>query len=108
MKTYKERLRKLYGFPGAIPLVEERVANHTWENSIRTTGVVNACEWMGHAPDSVFTMDTINYLMFLSGMSALLTDEEVVEAISLSGEPYCQACGTDWEEHHKTCSGMVE
>lgn len=108
MKTYKERLRKLYGFPGAISPVEEMVLNDKFENSIREIGVVNACEWMGHAPDSGFTTDTINYLMSLSGMSALLTDEEVAEAISLSGETFCQACGTDWEEHHKTCSGRVE
>jgi hypothetical protein len=37
-----------------------------------------------------------------------LTPEEVVECISLSGEPCCQACGREWKDHHQRCEGSAE
>lgn len=33
-----------------------------FEQAIREVGVVSACEWFGHAPDSEFTLDTIKVL----------------------------------------------
>lgn len=57
-----------HGGPGEIPPVDERVPNDAFENAIRAFGVVTACEWFGHAPDSQFTADTIRELRFRSGV----------------------------------------
>jgi hypothetical protein len=43
-------------------LVEERTPVDRFENAIRELGVVAACEWFGHAPDSEFTKDTARVL----------------------------------------------
>ena len=51
------------GGPGQIPPTKENVFADIWENTIRRYGVVNACEWFGHAPDSDFTRDTIHVPM---------------------------------------------
>lgn len=50
------------GGPGAIPSVREEVPIDAFENAIRAIGVVSACEWFGHAPDSEFTAETIRTL----------------------------------------------
>jgi hypothetical protein len=50
------------GDAGAIPLVEENTTGNIFENAIRRYGVVAACEWFGHSPDSDFTADTIKTL----------------------------------------------
>lgn len=52
-----------HGGPGEIPRVREVVPMDTFENAIRAVGVVNACEWFGHAMDSEFTRDTIALLI---------------------------------------------
>ncbi|CAJ3096980.1 Uncharacterised protein [Burkholderia pseudomallei] len=51
------------GGPGEIPLVPENTTGDTFENAIRTIGVVAACEWFGYAPDSQFTRITIATLI---------------------------------------------
>lgn len=56
-----------HGGPGEIPPVDERVPADAFENTIRAFGVVNACEWFGHAPDSEFTASTIRILHARSG-----------------------------------------
>lgn len=50
------------GGPDDLPQVEAKCPNDDWENSIRKYGVVNACEWFGHAADSDFTAETIRIL----------------------------------------------
>lgn len=50
------------GSPGEIYPVSVSVPADAWENAIRSYGVVNACEWFGHAPDSDFTTETIRIL----------------------------------------------
>lgn len=50
------------GGPGAISPVPVQVPADAWENTIRAYGVVNACEWFGHAFDSEFTAETIRIL----------------------------------------------
>lgn len=50
------------GSPGEIPPVPVRVPNDEWENTIRSYGVVSACEWFGYAYDSEFTAETISIL----------------------------------------------
>ena len=45
-----------------VTLVPERVPMDRFENAIRTVGVVAACEWFGHRPDSEFTKETIRVL----------------------------------------------
>jgi hypothetical protein len=50
------------GGPGDIPEVVEIVPADAFENVIRRYGVVNACEWFGHAPDSEFTAQAILWL----------------------------------------------
>lgn len=57
-----------HGGPGEIPPVDERVPGDAFENAIRACGVVAACEWFGHAPDSQFTADTIRELRIRSGI----------------------------------------
>ena len=42
--------------------VEENCPMDEFENAIRRIGVVAACEWFGHAPDSDFTAETIRAL----------------------------------------------
>lgn len=42
--------------------VVERVPMDRFENAIREVGIVAACEWFGHAPNSEFTKDTIRLL----------------------------------------------
>ena len=51
------------GKPGAIPEVVEKTSGDVFENIIRVYGVVNACEWFGHEPDSEFTAETIRKLV---------------------------------------------
>lgn len=41
-----------------IRLVPEFTQADIFENAIRKIGVINACEWFGHAPDSEFTKET--------------------------------------------------
>lgn len=50
------------GAPGAFPPVLVGTPSEEFENAIRKFGVVNACEWFGHAPDSDFTAETIKVL----------------------------------------------
>lgn len=50
------------GGPGAIPPVRECCTSDKWDNQIRAYGVVGACEWFGHDPDSEFTAFTIRVL----------------------------------------------
>lgn len=57
-----------HGGPGEIPPVDERVPADAFDNNIRAFGVVNACEWFGHDPDSQFTADTIRLLRIRSGV----------------------------------------
>lgn len=57
-----------HGGPGDIPPVDERVPADAFENVIRAFGVVAACEWFGHAPDSEFTASTIRELRIRSGV----------------------------------------
>lgn len=42
--------------------VEERTPSDRFENAIREFGIVAACEWFGHRPDSEFTKETIRVL----------------------------------------------
>ncbi len=51
-----------FGAAGAIPLVEEKTSGDAFENAIRRIGVVAACEWFGHRPDSEFAAETIRVL----------------------------------------------
>lgn len=51
-----------YGDPNEIPLVEASCLNDEFENMIRKFGVVNSCEWFGHAYDSEFTKETVEIL----------------------------------------------
>lgn len=57
-----------YGGPGEIPPVEVKVQADELDNFIRAYGVVNACEWFGHAPNSEFTKDSIAELCRRSGV----------------------------------------
>ena len=43
-------------------LVKERTGSDRFENAIRRYGVVDACSWFGHAPDSEFTQETVRLL----------------------------------------------
>jgi hypothetical protein len=45
-----------------LELVPELCGADVFENAIRRAGVVYACEWFGHAPDSEFTAETIRVL----------------------------------------------
>lgn len=45
-----------------IPSVRERCDADRWDNTIRAYGVVEACQWFGHEPDSEFTAFTIQVL----------------------------------------------
>lgn len=60
--------RVVYGAAGAIPLVDEATTGDVFENAIRRVGVVAACEWFGHAPDSEFTRETIRVLQQRAGV----------------------------------------
>lgn len=51
-----------HGGPGEIAPVPVVVPADAWENTIRAYGVVNACEWFDHHPDSEFTAETISIL----------------------------------------------
>jgi hypothetical protein len=51
------------GGPREIQRVPEHTTADVFENAIRTFGVVAACEWFGHAPESEFTRDTVAALM---------------------------------------------
>jgi hypothetical protein len=57
-----------YGGANEITPVTERTPSDVFENAIRKIGVVAACEWFGHAPDSEFTADTIKCLLERSGV----------------------------------------
>jgi hypothetical protein len=50
------------GGPGELPAVHVNCPADKWDNDIREFGVVAACEWFGHAPDSQFTKETIEVL----------------------------------------------
>ena len=50
------------GGPGEIPPVPVRCPADRWDNTIRAYGVVESCEWFGHAADSRFTIETIRIL----------------------------------------------
>lgn len=45
-----------------VALVDERTSGDCFENAIRKFGVVAACEWFGHAPNSDFTKETTKLL----------------------------------------------
>jgi hypothetical protein len=62
--------RVAYGAAGAIPPVAEMTTGDVFENAIRRIGVVFACEWFGHAPDSEFTRETIRILRQRAGDAA--------------------------------------
>lgn len=56
-------MKKLsYGYANEIPAIKERCENDVFENAIRRIGVIAACEWFGHRPDSEFTIETIRVL----------------------------------------------
>jgi hypothetical protein len=57
-----------FGGPGEIAPVLVKVPSDAWENTIRAFGVVNACEWFGHAADSEFTDETIWVLRMRSDL----------------------------------------
>ncbi|MCP1404459.1 hypothetical protein [Achromobacter insolitus] len=57
-----------HGGPGEIAPVDEKTTGDRFENAIRAIGVVAACEWFGHSPDSEFTADTIRELRVRSGI----------------------------------------
>ena len=61
-----------FGGAGEIPLVKAVVPNDEFENTIRKYGVVAACEWFGHAPDSEFTAEAIKTLRERSQFDAVL------------------------------------
>lgn len=50
------------GSPNDLPFVPVACGSDEFDNAIRKFGVVSACEWFGHAPDSEFTADTIKLL----------------------------------------------
>lgn len=50
------------GGPSDLPPVPVSVPCDEFENAIRKIGIVTACEYFGHAPDSEFTATTIAYL----------------------------------------------
>ena len=50
------------GGPGDFPPVPVNCPADEWDNAIRKFGIVGACEWFGHAPDSEFTAETIRCL----------------------------------------------
>lgn len=54
--------------PGDLPPVDVQTTGQRFENAIREYGIVNACEWFGHAPDSGFTQDTISDLRGKQGL----------------------------------------
>lgn len=51
------------GNAGEIPKVEVKCQADVFENAIREFGVVAACEWFGHSPDSEFTAESIKVLL---------------------------------------------
>lgn len=51
-----------YGGPGEIPRCKVTCPADDFENHIRDIGVVFACQWFGHEPDSAFTAETIQTL----------------------------------------------
>lgn len=53
----------MYSQARDIPPVEVKVGVDIFENAIREFGVVAACEWFGHAPDSEFTKEAIRLLL---------------------------------------------
>lgn len=57
-----------FGGPNQIPEILPKCVAEEFENMIRRFGVVNACEWFGHAPDSEFTKETVRILMERSGL----------------------------------------
>ena len=57
-----------YGGPNEIPFVEVTCPIDEFENYIRKIGVICACEWFGHMPDSEFTKETIRVLLERSNM----------------------------------------
>lgn len=50
------------GGAGALPPVEVKCPFDEFDNAIRKIGIVEACEWFGHAADSEFTKVTIEVL----------------------------------------------
>lgn len=65
----KQELLSMCGKPGQIPNVPLAVGADYFENAIREFGVIDACEWFGHASDSDFTAETIKELLKRSGIS---------------------------------------
>jgi len=57
------------GGQNEIPAVEVKCEGDVFENSIRSIGVVFACEWFGHDEHSDFTASTIAVLCERSGIS---------------------------------------
>lgn len=51
------------GGTGEITPVDVQTPCDEFENAIRKFGVVAACEWFGHAPDSEFTKGSICWLL---------------------------------------------
>jgi hypothetical protein len=54
--------RIAFGGAGEIAPAEVKCPMDDFENHIRKIGVVAACEWFGHDPDSTFTLSTISVL----------------------------------------------
>lgn len=54
--------QEFHGEPVVRKLMEERTPMDRFENAIREIGIVAACEWFGHKPDSEFTKETIRIL----------------------------------------------
>ena len=76
--------RVAYGEAGAIPFVDETTTGDMFENAIRRFGVVAACEWFGHTPDSEFTAETIRVLQERSN-AALRGDSGLIAGVPLDG-----------------------
>ena len=56
-------MRPAYGGPKEIPHCKVNCQADAFENHIRDIGVVWACAWFGHDPDSEFTAETIKTLL---------------------------------------------
>lgn len=75
-----------HGGPKEIPPVPEHAPIDAFENAIRAVGVVTACEWFGHFPDSEFTRDTITVLIERSEKSGLKAAPEPVRHFTINGD----------------------
>lgn len=81
MKPDTVQVNDLEALAGKLERVVERTTGDRFENAVREFGVVNACEWFGHAADSEFTKETVRLLIERAKAQPSPTAEPLSDAV---------------------------